>query len=135
MITVPVAELEKRWRPLTDEEREAAETKLSDAVVMLDALHHDLTGALDSGATSKNVVSFVVCEMVKRAMRRPDDQQENVSSQMLVTGPYTVQRAFRDTGGDLYVTRLERRILGIRRRAAMVDLTVPAIDDTEEPTV
>lgn len=132
MITIPVSELEANWRPLTEEEQAQAERKLVNAVVMLDALHPDLEGAIESGGLSVELVTMVACEMVKRAMIRPETYADNITNQTTTQGPFSFQQSFRDTGGNLYLTRLEKRMLGISRRASMTDVTGISREDVDQ---
>lgn len=89
----------------------AASRKLRVAVPGLDDL-------IAAGTLEADLVTDVVCSMVKRAMIA-GDQAEGVSQQ--TAGPYSM--TFANPTGDLYLTKSEKHDLGIGvQRAFTVDL-------------
>ncbi|MBE6483670.1 MAG: hypothetical protein E7Z96_02650 [Actinomycetaceae bacterium] len=113
-----VADLEARWRPLTDTERARAETLLVDAASLI----RDTCPATWQAA-GEATLRRVSCAVVKRAMVAPAGDMDliGVASQQATVGPFSQQITFRDPGGDLYLTAAEKRSLGKGRPAAFED--------------
>lgn len=111
-----VEDLEKRWRVLSDIEKDTAETKLVDASCIISSMcgksgvEIDVTNELQA-----NNLKFVTCEMVKRSMLSPSDQPP-MSSYSQAAGGYSESMNFVNPTGDLYLTSSEKRILGIGRQ-------------------
>lgn len=110
-----VSDLEARWRPLTGEESASADALLLDASQMIVDEAGDVAGI--AAATLRRIV----CAMVKRAMVVPDGI--GVDSTQFGAGPFQESVKYANPMGDLYLTKAERRALGIGRgRAFEVDL-------------
>lgn len=108
-------DLEARWRPLSASEQTTATTLLDDASAIIRA---EVPGADDIDPA---LTKLVACAMVKRAMIAADS--DGVTSQMDVAGPFTQQKAFANPLGNLYLTKQDKRLLGIGGQSAfMVDL-------------
>lgn len=111
------ADLEARWRPLTDAETVVATTLLADAAVWLRAWFPDLDARIASAAVDAQAPVMVSCAMVKRALIASG--HEGQSSGMEVMGPFTRQVAFRNPEGNLYVTEQEVDVLDGRPSGAV----------------
>lgn len=110
-----VNELEERWRPLSDAERETAHALLLDASQLI--VDEDPAAASANEATLRRVV----CAMVRRAMMAPGGI--GVETMQQGAGPFQQSVKYANPAGDLYLTRQERRALGmLRQRAFEVDL-------------
>ncbi|WP_115728251.1 Gp19/Gp15/Gp42 family protein [Actinomyces culturomici] len=120
--TVPWAtpeDLEARWRLLTDDEKQRATALIDDAMSLIkDECPKWPSAQLES-------LRRIVCQMVHRAMLAPlgDEDAIGVSNASMTTGPFSQALTFTNPGGDLYLTKAERRALAGRRgRAYEVDL-------------
>jgi len=71
-----VADLEARWRPLSDAEHVVAQAALGDAWALLTVQRPALDANLQAGAITSDAVVFVVCSMVLRALKNPDGKAE-----------------------------------------------------------
>lgn len=110
MAYADVDDLEARWRPLTPEEQERAAVLLDDASAFLDGLvepDRRVCGEADG------VLRMVVCNMVQRAMVATSADAFGVSQQSMTAGPYTQSWTYANPSGDFYLTKMERRLLGV----------------------
>ena len=111
MAYAEVSDLENRWRELTEQEQARAEVLLEDASAVLDSLvdvsAHDCHYA--------DVLKIVVCNMVQRSMIAGEADAYGVTQQSMTAGPYTQSWTFSNPSGDFYLTKMERKMLGISR--------------------
>lgn len=108
--------LQKRWRVLSDVERERAEVLLADASVILATMCRDAHVAIDTSEELQALtVESIVCEMVKRAMLSPVDQAP-MSNFTQTAGSYSESGTYVNPTGDLYLTSTEKKRLGIGRQ-------------------
>lgn len=121
-----VDELETRYRLLSDTERERASTLLSDASALLRAEFVRAGKEIDEEdeLQQANLVR-VCCSMVKRVMASGLD--EDVSSINRMAGSYSEQRTFANPTGDMYITKNERRALGLPLRKQRVNCFIPPV--------
>lgn len=129
------ADLVKRWRPLTAAEEITARELLDDASAEIRALRRGIDALLivvppaTEPEIDPQVVKRVVCAMVKRSMLVPVDQLP-VTSLQESAGPYAQTQSFANPTGDLFLTKGEKRMLGIgRQRAFSIDLLPPVRPD------
>lgn len=104
-----VADLEARWRPLTADEQALAETLLEDASVRL-------ASQIDVKRTDTyymELLKQVTCAMVRRAMGATEMDLFGVTQSSMTAGPYSEQRTYSNPTGDMYLTKEEKRLLGI----------------------
>lgn len=100
-------DIEARWRTLTQDEQSRADVLLDDAAAILDAL------VVQDGTNEQGeLLRTVSCNMVIRAMSAAADSY-GVSQQSMTAGPYTQQWTYSNPSGDMYLTKLEKRLLGI----------------------
>lgn len=117
-----VAQLEKRWRPLTDAEKVRASVLLGDATqqVLIEAT--GIVERIEAGKLDPSVPERVVCDMARRAMLAGVDQPAFTNFQE-TAGPFSQSGTFANPTGDLYLTKTEKRLLGAnRQRAFSIDL-------------
>ena len=100
-----VADLEARWHTLTDTEKSVASTLIGDAVAYLKRI----TPNYDAIPT--DTIKSIVCAMVKRAMLSRDSS--GISQQSETVGSFSASYTWSNPTGDLYLTREERRQLGL----------------------
>lgn len=103
------ADIEARWRTLSADERTRAEVLISDASMMLDNLVD--VDALD--AERYQLLTTVTCNMVIRAMSATSLDTFGVSQTSVTAGPYTQSYSYANPSGDMYLTKFEKRLLGV----------------------
>jgi len=106
MAYATVADLEARWHTLSASEQARAAVLLDDAAAILDAL-----GTYDE--TDETMVSnlkAVSCNMVIRAMGATD---VGLTQGSMTAGPYTQSWSYANPSGDMYLTKMDKRLLGI----------------------
>lgn len=115
--TTDVSEIEARWRPLTDAERDVAQTLLDDAAAILLGRLPTIETRVDAGSLSGALVRRVQVEMVKRVLSNPEGKrQESIDD-------YSWTRDNVVSAGLLYVSADEvASLLPARSRARSVTL-------------
>lgn len=108
MAYADVSDLEVRWRTLTTDEQERAEALLDDASAMLDAY----VTVDETDEKQMQLLKIVTCNMVERAMSTGGDIF-GVTQQSMTAGPYAQTFSYANPTGDLYITKAEKRLLGI----------------------
>lgn len=105
-----VADLEARWHPLTLDEQRQAQTLIVDAsdLIKAECPHWE--------SIPVERLTRVVCQMVKRAMLSGD--YAGVTQRSETDGPFTESLTFSNADGDLYLTKSERRTLGLTGQRA-----------------
>lgn len=116
-----VTDLEARWRPLSEAEKVRAEVLLTDASAVVVGESPDLArGDLNDGRDA--LALMVVCSMVKRSMSA-GDAPAGVATASESNGPFSESFTFSNPDGNLYLTKAERRMLGIGgQRAFSIDM-------------
>lgn len=113
-------DLEAGWRSLSAEELARATVLLTRASQLI--LDEDRNGILDDLTAPTDTMVRVTCEIVRRAMSTPVDQPLMTQVQS-TTGPFTMGGTYANPGGDMFLSRAERRQLGFNRLSAgSVDL-------------
>lgn len=104
-----VSDIEARWRDLSTAEEGRASVLIDDASAMLEQL-------VDVDATDTKqaeLLKAVCCNMVIRAMSASDYDAFGASQMSMTAGPYTQQFTYANPSGDMYLTKMEKRLLGI----------------------
>ena len=109
MAFATVADLEARWRDLSDAEEARASVLLDDAAAYLQSL---VEVDPDNEVQAANL-KMVSCNMVKRAMSSAASDAFGVTNATATMGPFSQQVAYANPSGDMYVSKSERAILGI----------------------
>lgn len=109
MAFADVSDLESRWRELSTDEKARASVLLGDASAMLSALVK--VDATDY--EQAELLNTVCCNMVIRAMAQSDMDTFGVSQSAITAGPYTQSFSYSNPSGDMYLTKLEKKLLGI----------------------
>lgn len=109
MAFADVSDLEARWHELDATEQARAEVLLDDASAMLSELVDVREGDGDQAA----LLEMVCCNMVIRAMAQSASDAFGLASSTMTAGPYTQSWSYSNPSGDMYLTRLERQMLGI----------------------
>lgn len=113
MAYATVEDLAARWRPLTQAEQDRAQILLDDAAVRLDTVAPPPDTPTDHDEAVRLIVS---CEMVKRAMAVPGGFGVTRTSEAI--GPFQQSADFANPTGDLYLTKADRRLLGVGAQSA-----------------
>jgi len=121
-----VKELELRYRLLDESEKERAETLLSDASAILRSEFSRAGETIDESdeIQSANLVR-VCCSMARRVLS--SGPLDDVSSINRMAGSYSEQRTFANPTGDMYITKNERRSLGLPLRKQRITCFNPPI--------
>ena len=119
-----IDDLGTAWKNLTGDRRDDVEAALAEASRLVDIELED--AGIDPSDVSPDVLKIVVCRMVRRAY--PATQAgpglpTGVESTQVSLGSFQQTLRWGDgRSGELLVYRNERRMLGIRPRAFMIDL-------------
>lgn len=119
-----VSDLEARWRPLAPDERLRAAVLLEDASVLLRAESPTIDARLASEPPTLDagIPRMIVCKMVQRAMQSGADAAA-VSALQQTAGPFSQSVTYSNPSGELYLTKSERKMLGVgTQRAFSIDL-------------
>lgn len=108
MAYADVSDLEVRWRTLTTDEQARAEALLDDASAMLDAY----VTVDETDEQQAKLLKIVTCNMVERAMSTGGDLY-GVTQQSMTAVGFTQQFSYANPTGDLYISKAEKRMLGI----------------------
>ena len=109
MAYADVSDLEARWRELSNAEQERAEVLLEDASAVLDSL----VDVDETDTEQLELCKIVVCAMVQRAMVVGEADAYGVTQQSMTSGPYTHSWTYSNPNANLYLTKAEKKMLGI----------------------
>lgn len=109
MAYAEVSDIESRWRDLSTEEEARATALIDDASAMLTELV-DIDAADDA---QLQLLKIVCCNMVIRAMSASEYDAFGASQMSMTAGPYTQQFTYANPSGDMYLTKMEKRLLGV----------------------
>lgn len=104
-----VADIEARWRELSDDEQARAATLIGDASAELAAM----VKVDESDTEQAELLKIVTCNMVIRAMSATDTDGFGIDQLSMAAGPYSETRHFSNPSGDMYLTKREKKLLGI----------------------
>ena len=109
MAYAKVSDIALRWRDLETDEVPRAKALLEDASAVLT----ELVDIREGDEHQEQLLMQVCCNMVIRAMAQSESDAYGLSSTTVTAGPYSQTNAFANPSGDMYLTRLERQMLGI----------------------
>lgn len=107
MAYATLEDLEARRGVLDPDDREKAAALLDDAAVILDGLV-----TIDGSEEQETLLMIVSCNMVSRALSTAPDAY-GVSSLSTTAGVYSESLQYANPSGDMYLTKLEKRLLGV----------------------
>lgn len=110
MVFAEVSDIESRWRTLDSGERDRAQALIQDASAMLSKLVTDIDVADEE---QMQLLNIVCCNMVIRAMSATEADSYGASNMSMTAGPYTQSWTYPNPTGDMYITKFEKRLLGI----------------------
>lgn len=109
MAYAEVSDIEVRLgRTFTADETANVEALLDDASAVLNKLV-----ILDDTTEQNELLKFVCTNMVCRAVSANGMDVLGASQASVTAGPYTQSFSFATPSGDMYLTKLEKRLLGI----------------------
>lgn len=109
MAFATVEDLERRWRPLTEDEQETAEALLEDAAVLLAS-----AVTIDPDDTQQaSLLRVISCAAVRRAMAPMTDGTMGVTQGSISADVYSQSWTFSNPAGDLYISKKELKALGV----------------------
>ncbi len=103
MAYATVEDLQRRWRTLTQAEQAVASALLEDAAVLIDSYGEP---------KSDDAAMVVSCMVVRRAMSSTTADLFGVSQTSMTAGSYQQQWTYANPGGDIYLTKQEKSMLG-----------------------
>ena len=103
------SDLEARWRPLTQAERDRATVLLDDAAVYLSAF----VNVDEADENQMKALAIVSCSMVQREMNSTANDAFGVTESTIKADIYSQSLSYANPSGDLYLTGGEKRLLGI----------------------
>ena len=109
MAYAEVSDIETRWRDLSTDEEARATALIDDASAML----AELVDIRDGDEQQAELLKIVCCSMVIRAMSASEYDAFGASQMSMTAGPYTQQFTYANPSGDMYLTKMEKRLLGI----------------------
>lgn len=121
MAFADVSDVAARWRALDANEQEKASVLLCDASAMLSKL----VDVDFDDARQMAILKSVCCSMVIRAMSASQSDTFGLSQTTMTAGPYSQSASFANPSGDMYLTKMERKLLGIN--AAVIGTIPPVI--------
>ena len=109
MAFAEVSDIESRWRELSTSEESRASVLIDDASAMLAAL----VDVDENDEEQEQLLNIVCCNMVIRAMSASEYDAFGASQMSMTAGPYTQQWTYSNPSGDMFITKMEKRLLGI----------------------
>lgn len=109
MAFADVSDIESRWRELSTDEEARANTLIDDASAMLSAL----VAVDETDEEQAELLKMVCCNMVIRAMSASEYDAFGASQMTMTAGPYSQQWTYTNPSGDMFITKMEKRLLGI----------------------
>lgn len=117
-----VDDLEARWRELDEQEQARAAVLIVDASNYIRVLAND--DFSEASEETLEVLKAVTCDIVKRAMLSDIDDGA-ISSIQQTAGSYSESLNYANPTGDIYLTSLEKKLLGINSQT--ISFSVPEI--------
>lgn len=102
-------DVEGRWRTLTADEQTRATSLLDDAATILCSMV-DIKPCDTQQAAALKLVS---CNMVIRSMVASESSAFGVDELQATMGPFGQTAHFANPNGDMYLTKLDKKLLGI----------------------
>ena len=109
MAFAEVSDIETRWRALSPDEETRVNVLIGDASAMLSSL----VAIRPDDCHQAALLKTVCCNMVIRAMSATASDMFGVSQSSITAGPYSQSQTYLNPSGDMYLTKMEKRLLGI----------------------
>ena len=112
-----IEDLAVRWRELHGDEEKKAVALIGDATAkLLKELREAEIKVDEADLVQSAILRSVCCAMVRRAMDSSEDGAYTQTS--MTAGPYTQSWTPANPNGDMYLTKEERKALGLKRQRA-----------------
>lgn len=111
-----IADLEARWRTLSNDEETRATALLTDASSRIRVMAAQEGVELGTDDDSVSTLKSITCSMVIRAMLNGTDgtlAPIGSSEASWTAGPFTSSATFANPTGDLYLTSAEKSLIGL----------------------
>lgn len=102
-------DVEARWRTLTAEEQTRVVELLNDASTILSGM----VVVDDADREQAAALKLVSCNMVIRSMVAASSSAFGVDELQATMGPFGQTAHFANPNGDMYLTKLDKKLLGI----------------------
>lgn len=113
------------WRDLTDDESARVAPLLAKASRQIRSELPSVDARIIAGKLDPALVADVACDMVRRVLAVPAAQQP-ASQVQQSAGPFSFGATLANPAGDMYLTKAERKKLGLSaQRAGSVDMLPP----------
>lgn len=112
---------------IADDQWDYVDRKLTSAELVVDAVAGDIGGRITAGKTTAARVRLVLATMVIRVLRNAGGVRTET------VGPFSVTVDQQVSSGRLYVSREDRRLLGLRSAATTMALDDPALRWVHRP--
>lgn len=109
MAFAEVSDIEARWHQLDSSEQARAEVLIDDASAMLARL----VKVDENNEEQAELLKVVCCNMVIRTMSATEVDSYGASNMSMTAGPYQQSWTYSNPTGDMYLTKMEKRLLGI----------------------
>ena len=118
-------DLISRWKPLTADELTQAEVLLTDVSNALKVYAYDrgldLDQMIEDYPVRGELVTAVVCDVVRREMQSLSDDTPAMSQMSQSAGGYSISGTFLSAGGGLFIKNSELKMIGLmKQRIKMV---------------
>lgn len=121
-----IEDLESRFKPLDPFEKNKAAALLSDAAVIIRAEMASAGVLIDpNDADQASALRYVNCSLVKRALSAGIDAA--VTQASITTGPFSKQLTFANPTAEMFLTKQDRRLLGITQNEGGFSFIRPMI--------
>lgn len=121
-MSVTVNDLIARWRSLTSDEQQLANTYITDVENALHTYAYDRGMDLDNLLTTPSeragLYTAIVCDIVRREMSALADDGPAFSQYSQSVNGYNVQGTFLSPGGGLFIKNSELKLLGLMTQKA-----------------
>ena len=126
-MSVSANDLIARWRQLSNDEIEKAETFISDCENALHVYAYDrgldLDAMLDEYEPRQELYTAIVCDIVRREMISLSEEGPATSQYSQSVNGYSVSGTYLSPGGGLFIKNSELKSLGLlRQKARKVEL-------------
>lgn len=116
-----VDDLEAEWRPLSESEKDTARHRLKTASTLIRRMKPTIDEEAEQDEVLKEVLTFVVCDMVKASMNTAEVPQ-GVTQFTNNTGPFSQTMQLSNPNENLFFKKMHRRLLGLDEESFTVDL-------------
>lgn len=111
-----IEDLRSHWPDLPAEREDEATQKLKEASIIIRGLYSGIDAKIASGQVDAEILTLIVCRMVKRALLASINDVEGIASRNETAGGVSMGFSFSNPNGNLYLTKDDKNLLGGGRR-------------------